>query len=159
MLQKLIEKAFGKQYEAGELPNKFTKAVGQLIRDARNEAKMRQAELAKLIYRRQAAVSDMENGKMEPTASTLLLLMSYALNKPIGYFFPRNQGVVELFKGDLTAEEQELIFQSRRIVNYSDEAELKKVIAQVKALADLEEAKALEDFRKKTKESQSEIGE
>ncbi len=61
--------------------------------------------------------------------------------------------------GDLTADEQELIFQSRRIVNYSDEAELKKVMAQVKALADLEEAKALEDFRKQNQTKVSEQNE
>lgn len=158
MFQKLIDKAFGSAYETGDIPNKFTVAVGQLIREARKDAKMSQAELARLIYKRQATVSDMENGKVEPIASTLLLL-SYALNKPVGYFFPRNQGIVELYAGDLTAEEQELIFQSRRIVNYSDEAELKKVIAQVKALADLAEAKALEDFRKQSKASQSEIEE
>ncbi len=147
MLQKLIDKAFGTQYEAGELPNKFTKAVGQLIRNARNEANMSQAELAKLIYRRQAAVSDMENGKMEPTASTLLL-MSYALNKPVGYFFPREQGMVEVYEEDLTAIEQELIFHSRRIVNFADEAELMKVIAQVKVLADFVENKAIGEFQK-----------
>ena len=71
----------------GEKPNRFTKSMGDLIRKAREEASLSQRQLAELIYRRQAALSEMENGLMQPDAETLLLL-SDRLKKPIVYFYP-----------------------------------------------------------------------
>jgi len=68
-------------------PNNFTRQMGVLIKQAREEAKLSQTELAKLIHRRQASLSDMENGKVEPDASTLASL-SYYLRKPISFFYP-----------------------------------------------------------------------
>ena len=82
IFESLLEKL-----SAGDMPNHFTRAMGELIHKAREEEGFSQRELAKKIYRRQAALSDMENGKMEPNASTLTFL-SYHLNKPISYFFP-----------------------------------------------------------------------
>ena len=148
MFNKLIERLLAQE---GELPNKFTRAMGKLIREARTDAHLSQAELAKIIFKRQAAISDMENGKMEPSATTLLL-MSYALYKPLGYFFPRNQGVVELYGNDLRPEEQELIFNVRRL----DEEELPKLIAQTKALADLAEKQLEKQIAEDIKREQQE---
>jgi transcriptional regulator with XRE-family HTH domain len=68
-------------------PNKFTISMGELIRKAREEANLSQKELSDKIYRRQATLSDLENGKSEVGTVTLILL-SAALNKPITYFFP-----------------------------------------------------------------------
>lgn len=68
-------------------PNKFTVSMGELIRKAREEAGLSQAELAQKIYRRRATISDMENGKVEVSSGTLALL-SAALGKPITYFYP-----------------------------------------------------------------------
>lgn len=68
-------------------PNKFTKAMGELIRKAREEAGISQAELSQKIYRRQATLSDIENGKTEANISTLILLAA-ALDKPPSYFYP-----------------------------------------------------------------------
>ncbi len=68
-------------------PNKYTIAIGELIRKAREEANLSQAELARTIYRRQATLSDMENGKVEVSSGTLALLAA-ALEKPITYFYP-----------------------------------------------------------------------
>jgi len=112
-------------------PNKFTIGMGKLIRSAREEAGYSQRDLAELIYRRQAALSDMENGKMEPDASTLLLL-AYNLNKPLSFFYP------EPYKPDkgldqLTEDEKELLIQTKKL----NKDDLKKIIAQIKAIADL----------------------
>jgi len=112
-------------------PNKFTIGMGKLIRAAREEAGYSQRDLAEVIHRRQAALSDMENGKMEPDASTLLLLSS-CLNKPIGYFFP------EPYKPDkslepLSDEIKELLLHLEKL-SYND---LIKFTAQVKALEKL----------------------
>ena len=147
MLNKLKDRFSLSDLGESVLPNKFTKAMGMLIRDARKEAHLSQAELAQKIYKRQAAISDMENGKMEPNASTLLI-MSYALNKPIGYFYPRNQGIVELYENDLRPEEQELIFHVRRL----DKEELPKLIAQTKALADYNEEQIIKLISEESKE-------
>lgn len=112
-------------------PNKFTVGMGKLIRSTREEEGYSQRDLAELIYRRQAALSDMENGKMEPDASTLLLL-AYNLNKPLSFFYP------EPYKPDkeldqLTEDEKELLIQTKKL----NKDDLKKIIAQIKAIADL----------------------
>ncbi len=83
MFSNLVDQFFA----GGTRPNRFTTGMGKLIKAAREEAGVSQRDLAERIYRRQAALSDMENGKMEPDASTLLLLSEY-LKKPISYFFP-----------------------------------------------------------------------
>jgi len=69
----------------GQKPNKFTVGMGELIRKAREEASLSQAELAKLVYRRRATTTDIENGKHEPDTSTLALIAA-ATKKPITFF-------------------------------------------------------------------------
>lgn len=114
-------------------PNRFTIGMGKLIRAAREEAGFSQRELAEKIYRRQAALSDMENGKMEPDASTLFIL-SFILNKPLSYFFPEpwKRGIKV---DDLTELQTELLQQAKKLSDY----DLKRLIAQAKALANLSE--------------------
>jgi transcriptional regulator with XRE-family HTH domain len=117
-----------------ELPNKFSIALGELIKKARLEANMSQAELAEKAYFRQAAISQIETGKREVTASEIVYL-SYVLNKPIAYFFPTNLVMVQGTKDELTILEQDLLLQVKRL--HPDD--LRKIIAQTKALADLSE--------------------
>lgn len=115
----------------GGIPNKFTLKMGELIRKAREEAGFTQRELAEKIYRRQAALSDMENGKMEPNASTLTFL-SYHLNKPISYFFP-DQYTPEKNMGDLSDQEKEILL----FVKHLDESDQVRILVQLKALSKL----------------------
>jgi len=75
-------------FDQEPIPNKFTVAMGEKIRAAREEAGLSQAELAEQIFRRRATVSDIENGKSELGAITLSR-MAFALDKPITYFFPK----------------------------------------------------------------------
>lgn len=126
---------FGKRQDAVQesLPNKFSKAMGALIRQARRDEDLTQTELADLIYRNQAAVSDMENGKMVPNAITLMY-MAGALSKPVGYFFP-SPWIFNPDTEDLSAQEQELLLQFRRI---RGEEHRKIAVNQVRSLADLE---------------------
>lgn len=88
-------------------PNKFTTAMGELIKKAREEAELSQSDLAELIYRRRATISDFESGKHEPDASTLALLAA-ALKKPIQYFFPKYVSD-ELPLEELSPKEKELL--------------------------------------------------
>jgi transcriptional regulator with XRE-family HTH domain len=115
------------------VPNSFTRGMGSLIRQAREEKGLSQRELASKIYRRQAALSEMENGLMQPDAETLLLL-SYHLKKPIDYFYP-SPYKPDPQPGELTEKENELIIHARRL-NSDD---FRKLIVQVIALADISE--------------------
>ena len=73
--------------ETEKPPNKQINALGELIRKARQDAGLTQAQLAKKIHLKRLAVSEMENGKVEISAQTIPLLAS-SLDKPISYFFP-----------------------------------------------------------------------
>lgn len=114
-----------------ELPNKFSRAMGELIRQARIEAKMSQAELAEKAYFRQAAISQIETGKRDVTASAVLYL-SIALNRSITYFYPLRLFDIKIEDDELTILERELMMQVKRLG--SDD--LRKLIAQAKAIAD-----------------------
>lgn len=130
MVMNILEKLFE---DRGSMPNSFTLGMGELIHKAREEAGMSQAKLAENIYRRQASLSAMENGKMQPDAETLMML-ALILRKPVAYFFPGPYGEYIRQEG-LSDLEQELLFQTRRL----DEEDVKRIITQVRALADFQQ--------------------
>jgi transcriptional regulator with XRE-family HTH domain len=132
----MLRDLFSKDKEP--LPNKFTRAMGDLIRKAREESRISQAELAEKIYRRQAAISDIERGRMEVSATTLMQL-SFILNKPISYFFPQGW-ISDLPPEKLSQSEQELLIQVHRL----DEDDIKRLTAQARAIADLSERESAE---------------
>ena len=68
-------------------PNEFTVEMGKLIRKARKEMGLSQVELAELVNRRPATISDIENGKSEISVITLAMFAAN-LKKPVSYFFP-----------------------------------------------------------------------
>jgi transcriptional regulator with XRE-family HTH domain len=115
----------------GSTPNRFTLRMGEKIREAREEKGYSQSKLAHLIYRRQASLSDMENGKMQPDAETLLYL-SLQLDKPVSYFYPDDLSEF-IEPKELNPLEQELLIQARKL----GDDDLKRLIAQTKALASL----------------------
>lgn len=94
-------------------PNKFTLFMGEAIRTAREEAGLSQVELAKIIYKRRATLSDIENGKVEVSTSVLTLL-AHVLKKPLAYFLPW-YAYRELKQEDLTPLETELLLHFRKI--------------------------------------------
>jgi len=114
--------------ERGVMPNKLSIGIGELIRKARIEIGYSQAELAKKIYRRQASVSDIENGKMQPDAETLVYL-SLVLLKPITSFFPKEY-IQFSEEGTLDPLLQELVMNAVGL----SRRELRSIIVQVKAL-------------------------
>jgi len=116
----------------GDVPNKFTIGMGELIRKARIESKMSQAELSKKAYFRQAAISQVETGKRE-VSSTDLLYLSFALNKPITYFFPKWLMVEKSDENNLAPLEIELLMHIRKL----DDDDLRRLIAQARALVQL----------------------
>lgn len=112
------------------LPNRLSVGMGKLIRQAREEVGLSQAELARKIYRRQASLSNMENGLMEASASTLVYL-SGVLGKPVTYFFPAF--IMRQLEADPKSPKlSELLIQASRL----SPQELRGIIAQVRALAE-----------------------
>jgi transcriptional regulator with XRE-family HTH domain len=91
--------------------------VGELIRRARTEKNLSQAELAELLGRRQAYISDLENGKTEPSA-TLLMQLCLLLGQPITYFFQHgwmDAGQPPLKPDELSTEEAALFERLRQL--------------------------------------------
>mgnify|MGYP001048371259 CR=1 FL=1 len=116
------------------IPNRFTFAVGELIQKARIEAGLTQQELSRRAYIPQSTLSKMENGKIEPSASELVYL-SNALDKPLLHFFP-NQ-IIRNLELDVDTNNnliEELILLSGKL----EENELRKIIAQIRAIIELE---------------------
>jgi transcriptional regulator with XRE-family HTH domain len=121
-------------------PNKFTIYLGEAIRKAREEKGMSQTDLAKQIYKRRATLSDIENGKTEPDASTLSLIAA-CLDKPLSHFFPWYM-YKNIKQEELTPLEHELL------IHFGDiwDDNLKKVaIKQVIAIAEFDPTKTLWD--------------
>ena len=116
--------------ESSYLPNKFTIALGERIRKARLEAGLSQSNLARKAYFRQPSISKIESGVRSVSAEEILYF-SYALDKPILYFFPE-EFQDKISTEDLTILEQELLAQARRL--HLDD--LRKLIAQARAIAD-----------------------
>lgn len=77
------------------IPNEFTIEMGQLIKTARESAGLNQTELAEKLSRRQATISEIENGKIEVSILTLVQL-AVVFNKPISYFIPDMTFLVNL---------------------------------------------------------------
>ena len=118
--------------EGPNLPNRFTIALGKRIRDARQEAEMSQSDLAERAYLRQSSVSKIETG-MRAVAADEIIYLSYALDKPLLYFFPE-EFVGKNEQQQLSELEHELLEQTRKL----SRSDLRKLIAQAKALADMQ---------------------
>src|SRR5690606_33038952 len=68
-------------------PNDFTIEIGKLIRAAREAQGLTQTALAEKLSRSQVTISEIENGKVDISFLTLMLLC-ITLQKPISYFVP-----------------------------------------------------------------------
>ena len=121
--------------DSGSIPNKFTIGMGELIKQARKEAGLSQKELAESAYFSQANLSKVENGKVEVGSSELIYLSS-VLRKPITYFFPK-QLIRHLNPDSQFPDElmDELFLVAKRL----NDADLTKIIAQVRAIVKLTE--------------------
>jgi transcriptional regulator with XRE-family HTH domain len=118
--------------EKSVLPNRFTRALGERIHAARTASHMTQSDLAERAYFKQSSISKIESGDKAVTAEEILYLC-YALDKPILYFFPE-EVTLEVNKDQLSILEKELLIQARRL----DQKDLRKLVAQAKALADFD---------------------
>lgn len=114
---------FLKLLKANQLktPNQFTISMGQIIRKAREERGMSQAELAKETKRRPATISDIENGKSEIGVLTLVLF-AIVFSKPISYFFP--ESLLKDFVSDVKTPFQHEVLELATGIEYMGDTEL-----------------------------------
>ena len=113
------------------IPNQFTLEMGKLIKKAREEKGMSQSQFAKAVSRRQATISDIENGKSEIGVFTLVSF-ALSLNKPISYFFPETL-LKEIVSEVKSPTEQEILmmFQELEYIGGADLA-----LKQIRILVD-----------------------
>lgn len=97
--------------ESETRPNKFTRFMGDRIKQAREEAGFSQEKLAQLVFVRRATLSDIENGKSEANASVFVHI-AYCTNKPLAFFLPEFM-YNELKQEELSPDENELITNYR----------------------------------------------
>ncbi len=123
------------------VPNRFTVGMGELIKEARIEAKMTQEDLAEKIFVRQSTLSKMERGKIEVDSSELVYLAN-ALNKPIMYFFPK-----QLIRPIDRSEKKEdpLLDELFITIRPMGEDNIKQLISIARALVDHEEREYWKD--------------
>ena len=105
--------------------------MGQEVQQARTEASLTQGQPAHKVYRRQAAISDIENGKMVLDAETLVYLAA-ALDKPFRYLFPDE--LLSRTEGNLSNQEREYLTSFRQLTNTDRQRVTKYVslLAQVR---------------------------
>jgi transcriptional regulator with XRE-family HTH domain len=103
-------------------PNDFTIKMGELIRKARESMSMSQADLAKKLGRRQATISEIENGKSEIGIFTLVAF-AVVLQKPILYFFP--ESMLKSYIADVKSTfEYDVVDIAREIEEHQGDKEL-----------------------------------
>ena len=100
------------------IPNIFTREMGKIIKLAREEAGLSQSELAEKLFRRQATISDFENGKIEIGILTLVQIAK-VFGKPISYFIPQMSFMVSI--SDIQSKyEEEALALFRDIESWGD---------------------------------------
>lgn len=130
------------------IPNKFTIAMGELIKKAREESGLSQDDLAKLIFRRRATLSVIENGKSEVGTITLARIAAKT-SKPITYFYPKF-AKADMVEEKLSSEEQEILLEFRKILDTKTQ---QIALKQVKLLAEIDEKEMDEIHTQEFKDS------
>ena len=113
-----------------EWEDKLTDFIRERIKQARGEKGLSQRELAKIIERSNAYISQVERGLMDAGVIDLVAV-SFALDKPIKYFLPLDEKTA----GELDWQEQQLIEQFRKI---GDDALKGAAVKHVAELAKLD---------------------
>jgi len=114
-----------------EREDKINRYIRNRVKEARIQREASQVDIAQVLEKTGSAVSDIERGRVQVSASDLSLIAAY-LEKPISYFYPPpNRGAEQ---SDLSSEEQELVHFYRQIG--SNAAMQKLAVQQIENLAD-----------------------
>jgi transcriptional regulator with XRE-family HTH domain len=141
-----------------EHPNKLAIAIGGRVRQAREEAGLSQADLAKMVYVQRNSITSIETGKSEPSVSTLLLIAT-SLEKPIEYFIADVPipSAWKLTEDSLNVEERLLLLKFRDIREPRDTAIILALIDSLVRLELKEYDKLLADIRERDKGQHPEL--
>jgi transcriptional regulator with XRE-family HTH domain len=96
--------------------DKYNRFIRTKVKEAREERGLSQEDLGKSIDKSRVAISDIERGRTEISAVELMPL-SYALEKPITYFYPDLPGIRGANLQELSDKERELVHFFRAIQN------------------------------------------
>ena len=116
--EEFLDKLMGNELT---IPNEFTLEMGKLIKTAREEMGLSQTELAEKLSKRQATISDFENGKIE-IGILILVQLAIVFGKPISYFIPNMTFLVSL--GDIHNKWEEEALALFRELEYHSYPEL-----------------------------------
>lgn len=111
------------------MPNEFSIEMGRLIRRHRENAGINQSQLAEKVFRRQATLSDIENGRAAVDTLTLVRIAN-ALGQPFSLFIPTPINRDAFKESDITAIGQELILVAREL----GQEDLEKFIEMMRAV-------------------------
>jgi transcriptional regulator with XRE-family HTH domain len=95
------------------LPNEFSIETGKAIRDMREKMGFSQAQLAEMIDKRRASISEIENGKMLPDILAILQIAE-ALGCSVSSLLPSGFRVL-VAPDDLSKKESDMLILFRRI--------------------------------------------
>lgn len=116
--------------------DKWDRWIGEKIKEAREDAKLTQAELGKLVYKSQGNISDYEAGRHSISALDLFLV-AHAVDKPPDFFVPHPFYAPKNY-ADLSLKEQELIHFIQTIGDDKRETTvIDLLLEQAKRLANL----------------------
>ena len=88
------------------IDNSANQYIRNKIKQARNEAKESQEDLAQALQKSRVSVSDIERGRVEISAADLGWIAAH-YDKPVSYFYPPR---VRIDKEDLSPLDEELLF-------------------------------------------------
>jgi len=88
----------------GHREDKVNRYIRERVLQARREANETQEDLARVLQKTRVAISDLERGRVDVSASSLAIIAAH-YGKPISYFYPPAVSV----QGELTPLEQELL--------------------------------------------------
>ena len=96
-------KVFDKQVRE----DKINRYIRDQAKKAREDSSASQEDLAHVLEKSRVAISDMERGRVEVSASDLVFIANY-FEKPLTYVFPA--AIIDPQAKDLTPQEKELVW-------------------------------------------------
>ncbi len=110
--------------------DRVNRYIRERVRQARQEAKETQDDLAKVLEKNRVAVSDLERGRVSVSAADLSLIAAH-YSKPVSFFFPPLENIN---KDDLSTIEEEILILIHQLPSPQQHITLENIRQQVKAV-------------------------
>ena len=110
--------------------DKINRYIRERVKQARQEAKETQDDLAKVLEKTRVAISDLERGRVSVSAADLNFIAVH-YSKPVSYFFPP---IESISTDDLSAIEEEILVLIQQLPTPQKHIALENIRQQVKAV-------------------------